>query len=265
MKISAGRIHEPFWTALRTKNFLAKFLTKFLAYAGVFGLFAFIYISISRIYPFNWSGVLRYKILYINGVLTTFKLSVVSIVFSFFLGLVFAIMKVSSIEFFKDIATIYVWLFRNTPLLVVILLTYYGVGSILNINRFWAAVTALSLFEGAYMTEILRSGIEAVNDGEIEAAHSLGLSDFQVFFSIIFPQTLRLSLPPLIGQTISLVKDSSLASVIALGELTMMGRQVGTSSFSTFESYIIVAFIYISLTSLLSLLGRLLERRWSLS
>jgi len=244
---------------------IKRMVRKFLTAAGIVLLAAVFYLAVAKVYPFNWGVVLRYKSMFLKGLLITFQVSAVSILISFGLGLVFSIMKTSKIEFFKDIAAIYVWIFRNTPLLVVILLTYYGVGTIFNLNRFWAAVLALSLFEGAYMAEIIRSGIEAVDPGEIEAAHSLGMTNSQIFFSIVFPQAIRISLPPLIGQMISLVKDSSLASVIALGELTMMGRQVGTSSFATFESYIVVAFIYIMLTSVLSVLGRYLERRMSLA
>jgi len=144
------------------------------------------------------------------------------------LGLIFALFRRSHFEFLQDLGSIYVWFFRNTPLLVIILLTYYGVGTIFQMNRFWASVIALSLFEGAYMTEILRSGMEAVDKGEIEAARSLGMSEFQIFTTVVFPQAIRISLPPLIGQMVSLIRDSSLASVIALEELAMMGRQVGT-------------------------------------
>ncbi|MCD6449319.1 MAG: amino acid ABC transporter permease [Thermotogaceae bacterium] len=250
---------------VRIDQNLKRIVGKIFTAAGIVLLAAVFYFAIAKVYPFNWGVVLKYRTMFLKGLTVTFQVSAVSIFISFGLGLVFSIMKTSKVGFFKDIAAIYVWIFRNTPLLVVILLTYYGVGTILHLNRFWAAVLALSLFEGAYMTEIIRSGIEAVDPGEIEAAHSLGMTNLQIFLSIVFPQAIRISLPPLIGQMISLVKDSSLASVIALGELTMMGRQVGTSSFATFESYIIVAFIYIMLTSVLSILGRYLERRMSLA
>ena len=240
-------------------------LSKILAAVGVVLLAAAMYISISKVYPFNWPLVIRYWRLFLKGLLVTLKVSSISMVITFFLGLIFALFRKSRVEFFRDIAALYVWLFRNTPLLVVILLTYYGVGTIFNLDRFWAATIALSLFEGAYVTEIIRSGIEAVDPGEIEAAKSLGMNDFQVFSSVIFPQAMRISLPPLIGQMVSLIKDSSLASVIALEELTMMGRQVGTRTLASFESYIIVAFLYITVTSVITLLGRYLEGRLSLS
>ena len=240
-------------------------LSKIIAVGGVVALAAVMYLMIARVYPFNWPIVLRYRKLFWEGLIVTLKVSAVSIVISFALGVIFAVFRVSKIEFLKDIAGLYVWFFRNTPLLVIILLTYYGVGTIMNLDRFWAAALALSAFEGAYMTEIIRAGIEAVDPGEIEAAKSLGMSEFQIFSTVIFPQAFKISLPPLIGQMVSLIKDSSLASVIALQELTMMGRQVGTRTLASFESYIIVAFLYILVTSVISVSGRIIERRMSLS
>ncbi len=240
-------------------------LSKIIAVGGVVALAAVMYLMIARVYPFNWAIVLRYRKLFLEGLWVTLKVSGVSILISFALGVIFAVFRVSRIEFLKDIAGLYVWFFRNTPLLVIILLTYYGVGTIMNLDRFWAAALALSAFEGAYMTEIIRAGIEAVDPGEIEAAKSLGMSEFQVFSTVIFPQAFKISLPPLIGQMVSLIKDSSLASVIALQELTMMGRQVGTRTLASFESYIIVAFLYILVTSVISVSGRIIERRMSLS
>ncbi|HNR78870.1 MAG TPA: amino acid ABC transporter permease, partial [Mesotoga infera] len=157
--------------------------------------------------------------------------------------------------------TMYVWFFRNMPLLVIILLVYYGFGSAINIDRFWAGVVSLSLFEGAYVGEIFRAGIEAVPAGEIEAGEAMGLYRRQIMFSIIFPQAFRISIPPLIGQLVSLVKDSSLVSVIALGDLTMRARQVGTQTLAVFESYIALALCYLLITSTLSFVGRALERK----
>ena len=239
-------------------------MSKILAVTGVIALVAAMYVAISKVYPFNWNLVVRYYILFMKGLLITLKVSVASLVISFFLGLIFALFRRSHFEFLQDLESIYVWFFRNTPLLVIILLTYYGVGTIFQMNRFWASVIALSLFEGAYMTEILRSGMEAVDKGEIEAARSLGMSEFQIFTTVIFPQAIRISLPPLIGQMVSLIKDSSLASVIALEELTMMGWQVGTRTLASFESYLIVAVLYVTITSIISFSGRIIERRLSL-
>lgn len=219
-----------------------------------------LYFSIAQVYPFNWLVVLKYRTVFLKGLLTTMNLSGFSLLISFAIGIVFALMRRSS-GIFREFAVLYIFFFRNTPLLVVILLTYYGLGSILPFDRFWAAVLGLSAFEGAYLAEIIRSGLDAVDKGELEAGFSLGLTNFEVFLYIHFPQAIRISLPALIGQSISLVKDSSLASVIALAELTMTGRQVGTQTLASFESYLTIAVFYVAVTSVLSVLGNWLERR----
>ncbi len=219
-----------------------------------------LYFSIAQVYPFNWSVVLRYRTVFLKGLLTTMSLSGFSLLLSLSIGIVFALMR-RSIGILKEFAILYIFFFRNTPLLVVILLTYYGLGSILPFDRFWAAVFGLSAFEGAYLAEIIRSGLDAVDKGELEAGFSLGLTRFEVFLFIHFPQAIRISLPALVGQSISLVKDSSLASVIALAELTMTGRQVGTQTLASFESYLTIAIFYVGITSVLSAIGNWLERR----
>ncbi|MDI9374233.1 MAG: amino acid ABC transporter permease [Thermotogota bacterium] len=227
----------------------------------VAGLIWFSYFSVSQAYPFNWKVLPRYYKLFLDGLVTTLELSVIALGFAIVVGIVVALARTSHSGFFKDAGTLYVWFFRNMPLLVIILLVYYGFGSAINIDRFWAGVVSLSLFEGAYVGEIFRAGIEAVPAGEIEAGEAMGLYRRQIMFSIIFPQAFRISIPPLIGQLVSLVKDSSLVSVIALGYLTMRARPVGTQTRAVFESYIALALCYLLITSTLSFVGRALERK----
>jgi polar amino acid transport system permease protein len=173
-------------------------------------------------------------------------------------------MKTSKYELLKDFANTYTTIFRNIPLLVIILIVYYGIGSMINTSAYLGAIVSLSLFEGAYISEIIRGGIESVPKGQIEAAKSIGLNTFFLYIDILLPHAFRTVLPALTGQFISLVKDSSLASVIALQELTMVGRQIATSSFASFESYITIAIFYFTVTSLLQLLGKYFERRFSI-
>lgn len=229
---------------------------------GIIALISFsLYASLAKVYPFNWSVILKYRPLFLDGLLTTLQLSVASLGFSLLVGLVVALFRTSKILVLEDLGMIYVWFFRNMPLLVIILLIYYGIGSVVNINRFWAGVISLSLFEGAYVGEIFRAGIEAVPRGEIEAGEALGMYKHQIMGSIVFPRAFRISIPPLVGQMVSLVKDSSLVSVIALGDLTMRARQVGTQTLASLEAYLVLASFYLAITSLLSLVGRYLERR----
>jgi polar amino acid transport system permease protein len=207
--------------------------------AAIFGIF---YYLLSLQYPFHWNIVpTRYMKLYILGLGMTLQISAVSMIVSFLIGVVGGIMKVSKSETLRDLATVYVTFFRNIPLLVVILLVYYGVGTVFNFSRFWAAVIALSTFEGAYMIEIIRAGIQSIPKEQFETAEALGLLPRERFFDIILPQAFRNSLPAMTGQFISLVKDSSLASIIAINELTQRGNQVATMALASFESYITVA------------------------
>ncbi|MGC9384667.1 MAG: amino acid ABC transporter permease [Kosmotogaceae bacterium] len=240
---------------------MKKLVSRSLIIIILSGFIAIVYFSMSRVYPFNWDVALKYYRLFLMGLEMTGKLTAVSLGFALLTGVVIALLRTSKIQVFQDLGTIYVWFFRNMPLLVIILLIYYGLGSVFSIDRFWAGVFSLAFFEGAYTGEIFRAGIEAVPKGEIEAGEAMGLYSYQVTLSIVFPQALRISIPPLIGQMVSLIKDSSLVSVIALGDLTMRARQVGTQTLASLEAYLILAGIYLAMTSILSYVGRKLERR----
>ena len=230
--------------------------------AAIFGIF---YYLLSLQYPFHWNIVPGHYIkLFLLGLLMTLKISGVSILLSFFIGVIGGVMKVSKSETLRDLAGVYVTIFRNIPLLVVILLMYYGVGTVFNLPRFWAAVIALSSFEGAYMIEIIRAGIQSIPKEQFETAEALGLLPKERFFDIILPQAFRNSLPAMTGQFISLIKDSSLASIIAINELTQRGNQVATMALASFESYITVAAMYFILTYALSIVSVKIERRFAI-
>ncbi|MDK2951770.1 MAG: polar amino acid transport system permease protein [Kosmotogales bacterium] len=228
-------------------------------------LLIILYNSVSKVYPFNWKVIQKYWKLFLDGLFTTLTISGIALCFSVIIGFFIALARKSKSYIFQDFGMIYVWFFRNLPLLVIILLIYYGFGSIVNIERFWAGVISLSLFEGAYVGEIIRAGIEAVPPGEVEAGYSLGLKKGQIYYNIILPQAFKISIPPLIGQLVSLVKDSSLVSVIALGDLTMRARQIGNQTLASMESYLVLAAFYLTITSLLSFAGRIIERRFKVS
>lgn len=134
-------------------------------------------------------------------------------------------------------------------------------GPILGIDRFFAAVLALSLFEGAYVSEIIRSGIISIQRGQWEAAFSIGLNRWSTYRLIILPQALRRILPPLTNQAISLIKDSSLVSVIAIYDLTMQAQALISETFFTFELWFVVALMYLVITMILSCCVTLLENK----
>lgn len=162
------------------------------------------------------------------------------------------------------LARIYLEAIRNTPLLIQIFIIYFVFAPILDLGRLTSAVLALSLFEGAYASEVIRAGILAVPAGQSEASASLGMNRYHNYRFIILPQALRKVIPPLTSQGISLVKDSALVSTIAIYDLTMQGQQIVAETFLTFEIWFTVAAIYLMVTLSLALLVKVLEDRMML-
>ena len=197
----------------------------------------------------------------LNGLWITLKISFFAAILTFFIGIIVALMKLSSYQFLKDIATVYITVIRGTPLLVQIFLFYFIVANIFELERFVAGVLALGIFFGAYMAEILRGAIQSIDKGQLEAASSLGISKSQAMRYIILPQAFKRALPTLVGEMIALIKDSSLVSVISITDLTKVGKEIVANTFSPFETWIVIALVYLSITSLLSYLGHVLEKR----
>ncbi len=172
-------------------------------------------------------------------------------------------MRLSQSPLARLIAKVYLEAIRNTPLMIQIFIVYFVFAPILDIGRYSSAVLALSLFEGAYASEIIRAGILGLPLGQWEASASLGLSKAQSYRHIILPQALRQMVPPLTSQGISLIKDSALVSTIAIYDLTMRGQQIIAETFLTFEIWLTVAVIYLAVTMTLSLLVKYLEHLFS--
>jgi polar amino acid transport system permease protein len=154
---------------------------------------------------------------------------------------------------------------RNTPLLVQIYIIYFFVGSMLKLSAFTAGTAALSIFAGAYVAEIVRAGIQSIHKGQMEAARSLGMSYAEAMRQVILPQAFKRIIPPLAGQFISLIKDSSLVSVIALADLMFQGQQAVARTYYAFEIYFTVALLYLVMTFTLSMATQYVERRLAIS
>ncbi|MGD8738997.1 MAG: amino acid ABC transporter permease [Desulfobacterales bacterium] len=196
------------------------------------------------------------------GLAVTFRITAWGLMLSMTIGLVTALLRLSSSFLARIVARGYLELIRNTPLLVQIFFLYFVLAPIFGFGRFFAGILALSLFEGAYVSEIFRAGIVSIHKGQWEASHSLGLSIFDTYRCIILPQAVRRILPPLTSQAISLIKDSALVSTIAIYDLTMEGRTVIAETFLTFEIWFTVAFMYLIITITLSIVVNTLENRF---
>ncbi|KJS28957.1 MAG: ABC transporter permease [Desulfatitalea sp. BRH_c12] len=199
------------------------------------------------------------------GLWTTLWISGVASVLALVIGLLTGLCRISKNLTLRTLTALYIEFIRGTPLLVQIFIAYFFIGTVFNLNRNVAGVGALAIFAGAYVAEIVRAGIQSISRGQMEAARSLGMNGFQAMFHIILPQALKRILPPLAGQFISLIKDSSLVSVIAITDLTKSGREIITSTFATFEVWLTVAAMYLVVTSILSQLVFYLERRFAVS
>jgi polar amino acid transport system permease protein len=198
---------------------------------------------------------------FLLGLWVTIKISFISMIIAFIIGLVIAIIRLSGIPALDYIGSVYVTIIRGTPLLVQLFIFYFIIATIFNLPRFWAGVMSLSIFYGAYIAEILRGAIQSVDKGQHEAAKSLGFNAWQRMTYIILPQALRKALPALVGELISLIKDSSLVSIISITDLTKVGREIVANTFSPFETWLTVAALYLMLTSILSFIGHKLEKR----
>lgn len=196
-----------------------------------------------------------------QGLGVTLQITVISLVLMLVIGLTTALLRMSSSWAGRGVARVYMELIRNSPLLIQIFFIYFVVAPILGISGFWAAVIALSLFEGAYASEIFRAGITSIDKGQWEAAKSLGMPPGPMYRRIILPQAIRRVLPPLTSQAVSLIKDSALVSTVAILDLTQRGRMIDAETFLTFEIWFTVAAIYLVINLALSLVVRVLEKR----
>ncbi len=196
-----------------------------------------------------------------DGILQTFLVTVSSIIIALFIGLLTGLGRISRNKLVNKIATIYVEIIRGIPLLVQLFYIYYALGSFFQLPRFFAAILAMSICYGAYLGEIFRGGILSIPKGQMEAALALGLSRGQAIRKIILPQTIRVILPPVGNEFIALLKDSSLVSILAVSDLLRRGREFASATFEYFETYTMVALIYLFLTLFFSKLVSIMEKR----
>ncbi len=196
-----------------------------------------------------------------DGILRTFEITVFSIILATLIGLVAGLGRISRNTIINRVATIYVEVVRGIPLLVQLFYIYYALGKFIHLPRMVAAIIAMSFCYGAYIGEIFRAGIQAVPIGQMEAALALGMSRAQAIRKVILPQTFRIILPPVGNEFIALLKDSSLAAILAVTELSRRGREFASVTFEYFEAYTIVALVYLVITLFFSKLVAIMESK----
>ena len=196
-----------------------------------------------------------------TGLVVTLEITACSVVFALVIGLLAALLRLSDSFAGRIVSKVYLEAVRNTPLLIQIYLFYFVLGPIIGLDRFWVGVACLSAFEGAFACEVIRAGILSVPRGQTEASDSIGLGRVQGYVHVILPQALPLMLPPLTGLVISLVKNSAIVSVIAVFDLTTEARNIIADTFLSFEIWMTVAAIYLTLTVTLSVFMSYLEHR----
>lgn len=212
-------------------------------------------------YHWDWGAVWAYRELFARGLVTTVAVSAAAMVLGLALGLASGLASVSRGVWLSELAALYVGAFRGTPLLVQILVFYFCVGVVVRLDSpYVIGAVTLAFFSGAYISEMVRAGIESVDRGQWEAAAGTGLSRSLTLRHVILPQALRRIVPPVTGQFVSLIKDSSLLSVIAVRELTKASEVVNATTYRTFEAYLPLAGLYLLLTWPLARLTRRLER-----
>ncbi len=207
----------------------------------------------------------KYWFFYLQGAASTLGLALGAVVLGVVLGLIFALMRLSRSSILRFIASAYIEFVRGTPLLVQVMIIYYGPNAAgVGLPAFWAGIITLAVNSGAYVAEIIRAGIQAVDKGQTEAGSALAMTPFATMRYIILPQAFRNILPALVNEFITVIKESSIVSVIAVGELMYKATRVRANTFQPLEPFLAAAVIYFVLTFTLSkLLGRLERRLWN--
>ncbi|MBI5117036.1 amino acid ABC transporter permease [Candidatus Poribacteria bacterium] len=225
-----------------------------LSFVAALCLFAYLVI-------FKQGPYLRLLKLLPGGILVTFEVTVASIVVSAVIGLFTGLGRLSHNRLINLVASTYVEVVRGIPLLVQLFYLYYAMARFVPVPDIAAAVIAMSVCYGAYMGEIFRAGIESIDRGQTEAALSLGFNRTQTMFYVILPQAWRTILPPVGNESIALLKDTSLVSILAVSDLLRRGREFASESFLYFETFTLIAVIYLLITLILSKLVSTMEER----
>lgn len=214
-------------------------------------------------FQFDWAAAFRSIPFLLPGIPWTLLISFGGLAIGFVIGIVFGLMRISRSRWLSIPALFYIEIFRGTPILVQVLFIFYGLPQLIDrpINALAAGIAAIAVNSGAYISEIVRGGVQSIERGQREASLSLGLSRSQAFTYVIWPQAFKRMIPALGNQGIISIKDTSLFSVIGVGELVRQGQIYIATTFTALEVYFMVAMLYLAITWTLSIVLRQLERR----
>ena len=208
--------------------------------------------------------------LLLNGLVVTVEIALISILLGMVLGLISCLFGLSKVKVLRGISAVYIWIIRGTPMIVQAFLVFFAFPQLIQLispsfrlEAFVAGCITLSLNAGAYMSEIFRAGIQAIDKGQMEAARSLGLSKGQAMRKIILPQAFKISIPPIVNQFIITVKDTSILSVIGLAEIVNKAKQYVGKTYQFFATYILVAVFYLIVISILMVISKFVEKKFS--
>lgn len=213
----------------------------------------------------DFSIIPKYFMSFLNAAKMTVLVTVFGILIGIMLGLILALMRISKYKIVNIPAKAYIWIIRGTPLLLQLLIIYFGLVNIIRIDNLPSAFLALGLHNAAYIAEIFRGSIQGIARGQREAGLSLGMTDWKVMRRIILPQAFKRAVPALSNQLIIALKDSSLASAVAIPELLLYARQLGSSTFRLMEMLTIAAIYYLIMTSILTIVANKIEKRLNVS
>lgn len=200
----------------------------------------------------------------VASIKVTIPLTVIGFAFAFIIALFMAMVQYAKIPVLKNIARLYIWIFRGTPLLVQLFLAYYGLPKLgIVMEAFPCAVLVFSLNEGAYCAETMRSALEAVPEGQFEAGYCVGMNYMQIMFHVVLPQALRTAFPPLSNSIIAMLKDTSLAAEITVADMFMAAQKVVGRTYEPLWLYSEVALLYLFYSTILTFIQRHYEKKLS--
>lgn len=200
--------------------------------------------------------------LFMQGILVTVPLTAIAFAIAMLIAVAVALIQYAKVPVLKEIARLYIWLIRGTPLLVQLFIVFYGLPTLgFRVNAFWAAVFVFGICEGAYCAETLRGALEAVPYGQTEAGYCIGMTFWQSMWHVVLPQAYRSAFPALSNSLISMIKDSSLAANITVQEMFMTGQRIAGRTYQFMAIYIEVAVIYLIFCTFLTFVQKRIEKR----